>query len=206
MSRLVRTTRHPLKRAVLGLFAKTGIGVGELCNLCMGDVFLDDEDVSEAYSDREFEWVKNDLRALRIRVKGDEPYSQRRERIETTLVPLDDPTCRVLKRWLAVRPDTRRRSRPLFVSTHSWGEQLSPLAVGNLVESRATALGFADGESELNNFTPYTLRYFFTERFPGQPAVRKYILEGVSTTFSFEQLVAHYRDNIYPVFNPYPSK
>ena len=108
--------------------------------------------------------------------------------------------CRVLMRWLAVRSDTRRRSRPLSVSTHSWGEQLSPLAVHSSVEIRASALGLTDGESELDNFTPYTLRYFFTERFSGQPSVRKYILEGVSTTFSFEQLVAHYRDNIYPVF------
>ena len=41
------------------------------------------------------------------------------------------------------------------------------------------------------------LRYFFTERFSGQPSVRKYILEGVLTTFSFEQLMTHYRDNIY---------
>jgi hypothetical protein len=200
VSRLVRTTQHPLKRAVLGLFAKTGIGVGELCNLCMADIFLNDSDVSEAYDTREFEWVKNGHPALRIRVEGDEPYSPRKERVETTLVPLDEPMCRALKRWLAVRPDTRRRSRPLFVSTHSWGERLSPLAVHNSVESRAAALRFTDEESELDNFTPYTLRYFFTERFSGQPSVREYILKGTLTTFSFKQLVAHYRNNIYSVF------
>ena len=190
VSRLVRTTQHPLKRAVLGLFAKTSIGVGELCNLCMVDVFLDDDDVSEAYEVREFDWVNNGHPTLRIRVEGDEPYSPRRERVETTLVLLDEPMCRVLKRWLAVRPDTRRRSRPLFVSTHRWGERLSPLAIHNSVEPRAATLGFTDEESELNNFTPYTLRYFFTERLSGQPSVRKYILEGVPTTLSFEQIVA----------------
>ena len=156
----------------------------------MANVFLDDGDVSEAHEVREFDWVNNGHPALRIRVEGDEPYSPRRERVETTLVLLDEPMCRVLKRWLAVRPDTRRRSRPLFVSTHRWGERLSPLAIHNSVEPRAATLGFTDEESELNNFTPYTLRYLFTERLSGQPSVRKYILEGVPTTLSFEQIVA----------------
>ena len=136
VSGLVRTTQHPLKRAIIGLFAKTGIGVGELCNLCMADIFLDDRDVSEAYDIWEFDWVKSGHPALRIRVEGDKPYSPRRERVEATLVPLDEPMRRVLKRWLAVRSDTRRESRPLFVSTYSWSERLSPLTAHNSVESR----------------------------------------------------------------------
>ena len=156
----------------------------------MANVFLDDGDVSEAHEVREFDWVNNDHPALRIRVEGDEPYSPRSERAKTTLIPLDELMCRIFKRWLAVRPDTQRRSRPLFVSTYSWGERLSPLAIHNSVEPRAATLGFTDEESELNNFTPYTLRYFFTERLSGQPSVRKYILEGVPTTLSFEQIVA----------------
>lgn len=70
VSRLVRTTQHPLKRAIIGLFAKTGIGVGELCNLCMANIFLDDRGVSESYDIWEFDWVKSGHPALRIRVKG----------------------------------------------------------------------------------------------------------------------------------------
>lgn len=180
VSRLVRSTHHPLKRAVLGLFAKTGIGVGELCNLHIDDVFLDDEDVAEAYGSRKLDWVENSHPALRISVDGDDPHAPRRERVETTVVPLDEPTCRSLKYWLAVRPDSQHHPQPLFLSTHSWDERLSPLAVGTLVESRATAIGVTDEESELNNLTPYTLRYFFAERFPGQPTVRKYIYSKVS--------------------------
>jgi hypothetical protein len=108
---------------------------------------------------------------------------------------------RILKRWLAVRLDSQRRPQLLFLSTpHLWGQRLPPLAVGTLVESRATALGFTDEESGLNDLTPYTLRYFFAEQFSGQPTVRKYILEGGSTTLSFEQSADYYKNKIHSDF------
>jgi hypothetical protein len=114
VSRLVRSTHHPLKRAVLGLFAKIGIGVGELYNLHIDDVFLDDRDVAEAYDIRKSVWVENSHPALRICVEGNEPHASRRMRFETTVVPLDEPMCRSLKYRLAVRPDSQCRPNRCF--------------------------------------------------------------------------------------------
>ena len=45
--RLVRSTPHPLKRAIVVLLAKTGIGVGEVCNLLLDDIALADADTRE---------------------------------------------------------------------------------------------------------------------------------------------------------------
>ncbi len=195
--KLIRTTRHPLKRAVIGLLAKTGIGVGELCNLQLRDVFLNDTDVSEAYGIGESEWIEDGFPAIRIRAEGEETYPPRRERVETTIIPLDSQTCWILKCWLMVRPDSHRSLRPLFLSTQSWGNRLSLLAVHALVKSQATSLGFTNDDSELNSLTPYTLRYFFAERFPGQPTVREHILKGQSEPVPFEELAIHYTNNVF---------
>lgn len=45
--RLVRSTPHSLERAIVVLLAKTGIGVGEVCNLLLDDIALADADMRE---------------------------------------------------------------------------------------------------------------------------------------------------------------
>lgn len=77
--RLIRATHHPLKRAVIGVLGKTGIGVGELRNLRLRDVFLDDVDVSETYDIRKPERVETDFPAIRVRVNEEVTYPPRRE-------------------------------------------------------------------------------------------------------------------------------
>lgn len=172
---LVRTTHHPLKRAVIGLLAKTGIGVGELCNIQLRDVFFSDTDVSEAYGIGKPEWVQGSLPSIRIRAEGKETYSPQRERVGTTHIPFDNQTRRILKRWLAIRPDSHQSPRPLFLSTQSGGDRLSLMTVHALVKSQAISLGFADDDSELNSLTPYTLRYFFlNDSWLNRPSVSTY--------------------------------
>lgn len=197
--KLARTTHHPLKRAIIGVLVKTGIGVGELCNLHLQDVFLDDKDVSEAYGTREPNWVESSFPALRIRVDEGEKHSPRRERAKTTQIPLDEQTGLVLKHWLAIRPDSHRKPRSLFLSTRSWRKELSRVAVHSMIQSRAAPLGFTNSDSELNTHTVFS-SILFPERFPGQPTVRDQILRGHSVQTSFEQLVTRYTYNIYSIF------
>lgn len=102
---LVRSTRHPLKRAVIGLLAKTGIGVGEICDLNINDVSLPDSSILETYIIDQQNWATDDIPLIRVQVSPkNELYPARRERSETTIVPLDEELYHLIERWLAIRP------------------------------------------------------------------------------------------------------
>ena len=49
MRSLIRSTNPPLHRVVLTTLAKTGIGVGELCNLNLSDVKIMQPEVNDSY-------------------------------------------------------------------------------------------------------------------------------------------------------------
>lgn len=197
---LIRAEPHPQKEAILLVLAKTGIGVGELCNLNLGDIYLADSEVADEFHHRTKYWDSFGTPAIRIQVSTSSPYSYRRERNDETIVPIDGELRPVLKRWLAIRPDTIASPPPFFTKMHErWGERLSPAAVGSIVESRASSQGLTEGDDQLKNLTPYTLRFFFAERFDGQPAARDYILGRHSERpfNSFEVFARHYESNIY---------
>lgn len=61
---LARTTRHPLRQAVVALLAKTGLSAGEVRNLLFDDVALADADASDPL-DRE--WADETASFLRVR-------------------------------------------------------------------------------------------------------------------------------------------
>lgn len=75
LRQVVRTATHPLDRAVITTLAKTGIGVGELCNLEVEDLQLPD-----AFDERITDDVPERLPLLRIRYGGELSYNNRRER------------------------------------------------------------------------------------------------------------------------------
>lgn len=197
---LVRSTPHPLKKAVIGLFAKTGIGVGELCNLNISDISLVNSDVFDTYTKDQQRWTKKGMSLLRVQVSPkNDPYSARRERSETTVVPLDDELRCFIEHWLAIRPDAVSRTEPLFLSTSDhWGRRLSPSIVRPIVKKTSEELRFVSNDSTATSITPYDLRYFFAERFPGQPRIRDYILgRRVSQRYSIERVHREYTRQIY---------
>lgn len=188
VSVLCRTTLHPLHRAVLTTLAKTGIGVGELCNLDIDDVELG------CLSDRG--WNPTDQSFLRIRYGGEIPYNNRRERATTTYVPADSELVHALKRWLLVRPDTRK-PEPLFCSVSEWGKRITPSMVRSLLEQY-------DAGERIERLTPLEFRHFFEERFDGPPPVRGYILRGGDVKRSHKELYTAYRDSIYALYRGVP--
>ncbi|MDX1746061.1 MAG: site-specific integrase, partial [Halobacteriales archaeon] len=124
MREFVATIAHPLDRALVITFLKTGIRIGELCNLDLRDVHLDDPDVRRVYdipprgalSDR-----PDSLFVPAEPSQGSTYNGERRrasnKRQRSTVIPIDTELKGTLKRWLAIRPDARSAAEPLFCST-----------------------------------------------------------------------------------------
>jgi integrase len=171
MRRFVSGLTHPLHRAVVVTLLKTGMRVGELCNLDLRDVSLshpDTETVSQLGSRAEL-----DGRADSIFVSPDPSYGEStngeertasNKRKRATVVPVDAELTRVLVRWLAIRPDAVSPAEPLFVGTsEGWGERLDPEAVRHIVETHAREWGwYRTGGGASENVTPHYFRHFFT--------------------------------------------
>lgn len=201
LQEVLQTATHPLDRAVITTLAKTGIGVGELCNLAVEDVQLPDKSGGEFT-----EVIPDHIPLLRIRYGDDLPYNKRRERKGTTYIPVDGELARVLKRWLSVRPDSRD-GNPLFVSTREqWGSRISQHVAQSILRTHGKAAGLYEEGSEMENLTPYSLRYFFEERFAGQPVVREYLLgRRTDINWSLEEIATHYQRHIFNLELPRQS-
>lgn len=100
LRQVLQMATHPLERATITTLAKTGIGVGELCNLTVDDLQLPSAPLGRISDE-----IPDNVPLIRIRYGGNLPYNNRRERKGTTFIPVDRELARVLKRWLAVRPD-----------------------------------------------------------------------------------------------------
>lgn len=197
----INSISHPAEKAIAMTIVKTGIGVGELCNLSDPDVYLADEKTSAVLHPNEPSWINPEIPALRIQDScADQRYNPRRDRKHTSIIPIDKELQRLLTRWLAIRPDQYDESRPFFMSTSTGGSHLTRDAVHHLVETNAKPLGMYKTGQELKNLTPYTLRHFFIERFRGDQAVREYLLGRFpEPPYGTEELSTHYLENI-PTF------
>jgi integrase/recombinase XerC len=171
MRRFVGTIDHPLDRAVVVLLLKTGMRVGELCNLDLRDLALDDEDIDTTYSPgtrgqlsgrSESIYVASDVSCGDV-IDGEKRRAANKRR-RATVVPVDGELRHALRRWLAVRPDTSSAAEPLFLSTRdSWGERLTPPMVRSLVTKHARPMGwYHSGGDAAENVTPHYFRHFFT--------------------------------------------
>ncbi|MFC7045687.1 tyrosine-type recombinase/integrase [Halobacteriaceae archaeon GCM10025711] len=171
MRAFVAEITHPLERAVVLTLLKTGMRVGELCNLDLRDLSLGDSAANEAYDlgDR----VQLDGRANTIYVTPDasrgeslngEQRSASNKRKRETLIPVDEELQEALVRWLAIRPDAKSPAEPLFVSTRDdWGARLTPEMVRSVVERHARDRGwYRTGGGAAENVTPHYFRHFFT--------------------------------------------
>ncbi|MBV0923037.1 tyrosine-type recombinase/integrase [Halomicroarcula limicola] len=185
MREFVATVRHPLERAVVVTLLKTGMRVGELCNLDVRDVHLETPgprpDVPvRAGLDGRPDSLYVSASPSRGQVSNGEERTASNKRKRDTTIPIDGELARVLRYWLAIRPDTRSSATPLFVSTSGeWGARLTPDMVHHLVETHARDRGwYRDGGGAEENVTPHYFRHFFTTHLrdrTGDRGVVKYL-------------------------------
>jgi len=182
MRAFVADVAHPLDRAVLTTFLKTGVRVGELCNLDLRDLTLPEADTGHTRGQLSGRpatlFVASDVPRGEV-VAGEERTASNKRRRDT-LVPIDDELAAVLRRWLAVRPDPLSEARPLFLSTRDrWGARLTPEMVRGIVERRARDVGwYRTGGGAAENVTPHYFRHFFTTHLrdrTGDRGVVKYL-------------------------------
>jgi site-specific recombinase XerD len=182
----VSTIGHPLERAVVVTLLKTGVRVGELCNLDRRDVNLGDAPVDDPIRPprpalqgrRNSLFVDDDPSRGEIHNGEERRASNKRKR--ETVIPVDDELGTVLRRWLAIRPDPRSPADPLFCSTgDQWGARLTTDMVYHAVQERAQEMGwYRSGGGAEENVTPHYFRHFFTTHLrdrTGDRGVVKYL-------------------------------
>ena len=168
MQAFVQEITHPLERAVVTTLLKTGMRAGELCNLDLRDVHLDDVQITTGTTRAALENRPNSLFVPSEPTVGESYNGAERsasnKRKRDTTIPVDDELATVLTHWLAIRPDVASPAEPLFVSTSgSWGQRLTPDMVHHVVETHARDFGwYRDGGGPAENVTPHYFRHFFT--------------------------------------------
>lgn len=169
MQSFVESIHHPLERALVVTLLKTGMRVGECCNLDLRDLNLETPELDLEWSHR----VQLDRRPSSLYVssepaRGTVVNGERRtasnKRKRDTVVPIDEELRRALCEWLAIRPDPVSGAEPLFLDTRdSWGERLTPADVRYVVEKHARERGwYRTGGGTTENVTPHYFRHFFT--------------------------------------------
>jgi integrase len=190
MREFVSTVRHPLERAVIVTLLKTGMRVGELCNLDLRDCSLAVETGTLPLGDRaQLDGRGNALYVASEISVGDHVNGERRtaanKRKRGTVVPVDAELGRVLREWLLVRPDAVTGSG-LFLSTgDAWGERLTPSMVRATVRDHAERVGwYRQGGGAQENVTPHYFRHFFTTHLrdrTGDRGIVKYLRGDVAS-------------------------
>ena len=190
-SYFIQNVNHPLEKAVLMIFLKTGIGLEELAQVNCNDLYFTEfgcelTSTLERYN-RPFLFVEqNDLR------RGTS------KRLCNTYIPLDKELETALKRWLLIRPDTDYEN--LFVYTSGdWGMPVTTQAMRNMVNKNGERLGLREESNEPENrFTPSCLMKFFENRYNGHPAVRDYILgKKKAAPFEKDHIITDYRESVF---------
>ena len=216
MRSFVDDIAHPLEHAVVVTLLKTGLRVGELCNLDCRDLDLAVPAVQDAYGlgeraqlDGRQDTLFVDPKMARGETVNGEQRTASNKRKRATLVPVDAELRTVLARWLAIRPDASSTAEPLFVSTRdSWGERLTPEMVRSMVRRHAEDAGwYRVGGDAAENVTPHYFRHFFTTHLrdrTGDRGVVKYLRGDVADdiidtyTHNWGDRVRNvYLDNIY---------
>lgn len=175
MQSFVQSITHPLEQALVGTLVKTGIRVGELCNLDRRDLAVTEGDTHARPQ------IADRGPALYIAPSGSIPVDRRaaNKRKRATIIPVDGELQSILCRWLGIRPDPYGEN-PLFVSTaDDWGKRLRTDRVRQIVRRHATPRGWhRAGAGAGENVTPHYFRHFFTTHMrnrTGDTGVVKYL-------------------------------
>jgi len=214
----VRGIRHPLERAVVVTLLKTGLRVGECCNLDLRDLHLPDSVARAAFDVEPRVHLQGRgasifVPAAPVRgavVNGEERYESNKRKRDT-VVPVDGELRGVLEAWLAVRPDARSPAAPLFVDTsEDWGARLTASGVRSFVTRHARDAGwYRTGGGASENVTPHYFRHFFTTHLrdrTGDRGVVKYLRGDVASdvidTYTHDwgsRIRDVYESNIYQI-------
>ncbi len=215
MRSFVHDLHHPLERALIVTLLKTGLRVGECCNLDLRDVYLADSQVQAAFSAPHrgaLDGRPDSIYVPSDPTRGTEYNGEVRDasnkRKQDTILPIDTELKQVLKAWLAIRPDTASNTTSLFVSTDEWGRRMTPPMVRNVVMTRAGEHGwYRKGGDAAENVTPHYFRHFFTTHLrdrTGDRGVVKYLRGDVATdiidTYTHnwgDRVRTVYEENIY---------
>lgn len=214
MQEFVQGISHPLDRAVVITLLKTGLRVGELCNLDLQDLNLPMDSLDIDTETRpQLSGQSNTLYVSPEPSRGertnDEPRTASNKRKRKTVVPVDEELQSVLIEWLAVRPDPISPADPLFVSTGgSWGHRLTTDMAHTIVTDHAAERGwYRTGGGAEENVTPHYFRHFFTTHLRSQTGDRgivKYlrgdVAEDVIDTYTHnwgDRVRETYEENIY---------
>ena len=189
MSSFVSEVSHPLDRAVIVTFLKTGIRAGELCNLDMRDLHLSECVVADSHRPRldgRPDSLYVDSAPAASKVYNGERRVDSNKRKRPTTIPVDEELIEVLNDWLLIRPDPVSEAEPVFCSTSKqWGERLTTDMVHHLVERNARSAGwYRQGGGPEENVTPHYFRHFFTTHLrdrTGDRGVVKYLRGDVAT-------------------------
>ena len=189
----VAGVRHPLERAVVVTLLKTGMRVGECCNLDLRDLHLPDSAARAAFDVDPRVHLEGRGGSLYVPAKpargavvNGEERRESNKRKRDTVVPVDAELRRVLEAWLTVRPDVRSPAAPLFVDTsEAWGERLRASGVRSFVTRHARDAGwYRTGGGASENVTPHYFRHFFTTHLrdrTGDRGVVKYLRGDVAS-------------------------
>ena len=219
MRSFVAGITHPLHRALVCTLLKTGMRVGELCNLDLRDLAISDPELQAAYrlgtrpalTDRPNSLYVTPDAAVGEELNGAVRTASNKRKRET-VIPVDDELRTVLKRWLAIRPDTSSPAEPLFVGTSErWGERIDPQGVRHVVERYAREEGwYRTGGGAGENVTPHYFRHFFTTHLrdrTGDRGVVKYlrgdVADDVIDTYTHnwgDRVRETYEANVYRLF------
>ncbi len=209
---------HPLERAVIGTLLKTGMRVGECCNLDLRDINLDDPELNVAFQTPprgSLEGRPDSLYVPSDPKRGasynGEERSASNKRKRDTVIPVDPELKQLLKAWLAIRPDMGSAAAPLFCSTTEWGRRLTPSMIRNVVTTHASTRGWhRDGGGAEENVTPHYFRHFFTTHLrdrTGDRGIVKYLRGDVATdvidTYTHnwgDRVRAVYDESIYSLY------
>jgi integrase/recombinase XerC len=186
MRSLVAAIDHPLDRALVTTLLKTGMRVGELCNLDLRDCHLDHEAASafDAEPRAQLDGRPDSLYVGPEPAYGEVTNGERRtasnKRQRATVIPVDEGLKRALVRYLAIRPTPTSSADPLFVNTREqWGQRVDPTDVRYVVEGYAREFGwYRTGGGAEENVTPHYFRHFFTTHLrdaTGDRGVVKYL-------------------------------
>jgi len=192
MGQFLAGINHPLHHAVVLTLLKTGMRVGELCNLDCRDLRLADPGLSahaldgRPQLDGRGDAIYVDAAPARGESYNGERRRESNKRKRSTVVPVDDELRRALRRWLAIRPDTASDADPLFVSTaDDWGQRLTARSVRHYVREYAEEMGWYEtGAGAGENVTPHYFRHFFTTHLrdrTGDRGVVKYLRGDVAS-------------------------
>ncbi|WP_247009208.1 tyrosine-type recombinase/integrase [Halorientalis litorea] len=169
MREFVARLTHPLDRALVVTLLKTGMRVGELCNLDLRDVTMTGNFGAYDLGGRaQLDGRGDSLYVASDIARGDaingEDRTAANKRKRGTVVPVDDELAVVLREWLAIRPNAVSPAEPLFCSTgDEWGQRVTPSMVRSRVKDHAEAVGwYRTGGGPAENVTPHYFRHFFT--------------------------------------------